>query len=61
MILFVLGLLIGGCVGMLMTALCVAAKKDDVRGKAKGMNTICKVSRFLFQPIQVEEIGRAHV
>ena len=32
MILFVLGLLIGGCVGMLMTALCVAAKKkDDVR------------------------------
>lgn len=31
MILFVLGLLIGGCVGMLMTALCVAAKKDDVK------------------------------
>ena len=30
MILFCLGLLIGGCVGMLMTALCVAAKKDDV-------------------------------
>ena len=25
MILFVLGLLIGGCVGMLMTALCVIA------------------------------------
>ena len=29
MILFVLGLLIGGCVGMLMTALCVAAKKEQ--------------------------------
>lgn len=29
MILFVLGLLIGGCVGMLMTALCVIAKKGD--------------------------------
>ena len=27
MILFVLGLLIGGCVGMLMMALCVIAKK----------------------------------
>lgn len=26
MILFVLGLLIGGCVGMLLTALCVVAK-----------------------------------
>ena len=33
MILFVLGLLIGGCIGMLMTALCVAAKKDDVRNR----------------------------
>ena len=31
MFLFMLGLLIGGCVGMLMTALCVAAQKDDVR------------------------------
>lgn len=29
MILFVLGLIIGGCVGMLMTALCVIAKKGD--------------------------------
>ena len=27
MILFVLGLIIGGCVGMLMAALCVIAKK----------------------------------
>ena len=33
MILFVLGLLIGGCIGMLMTALCVADKKDDVRNR----------------------------
>ena len=33
MILFILGLLIGGCVGILMTALCVAAKKDDVRNE----------------------------
>ena len=33
MILFGLGLLIGGCVGMLVTALCVAAKKDDVRNR----------------------------
>lgn len=33
MILLVLGLLIGGCVGMLMTALCVAAQKDDVRNR----------------------------
>lgn len=31
MILFALGLLIGGCIGMLMTALCVAAQKDNVR------------------------------
>lgn len=29
MILFGLGLLIGGCVGMLMIALCVIAKKGD--------------------------------
>lgn len=35
MILFVLGLLIGGCVGMLLTALCVVAKKDDVRNGGK--------------------------
>ena len=33
MILFVLRLLIGGYVGMLMTASCVAAKKDDVRNR----------------------------
>ena len=32
MILFVLGLIIGGCMGMLMMALCVIAKKgDDVK------------------------------
>ena len=32
MFLFMLGLLIGGCMGMLMMALCVIAKKgDDVR------------------------------
>lgn len=31
MFLFMLGLLIGGCMGMLMMALCVAAQKDDVR------------------------------
>ena len=31
MIVFVLGLLIGGCIGMLMAAVGVAAKKDDVR------------------------------
>lgn len=30
MILFVLGLLIGGCVGMLLTALCVVAKVEIV-------------------------------
>ena len=29
MILFVLGLIIGGCMGMLMMALCVIAKKGD--------------------------------
>ena len=29
MILFVLGLIIGGCMGMLMMALCVMAKKGD--------------------------------
>lgn len=33
MFLFMLGLLLGGCVGMLMTALCVAAQKDDVRNR----------------------------
>ena len=33
MILFVLGLIIGGCMGMLMMALCVIAKKDDVRNR----------------------------
>ena len=33
MFLFMLGLLIGGCMGMLMMALCVAAKKDDVRNR----------------------------
>ena len=29
MFLFMLGLLIGGCMGMLMMALCVIAKKGD--------------------------------
>ena len=38
MILFVLGLLIGGCVGMLMTALCVAAKKKMMLGLGKKEN-----------------------
>ena len=38
MILFVLGLLIGGCVGMLMTALCVAAKKKMMLGIEKKGN-----------------------
>ena len=33
MFLFMLGLLIGGCMGMLMMALCVTAKKDDVRNR----------------------------
>ena len=33
MFLFMLGLLIGGCMGMLMMALCVIAKKDDVRNR----------------------------
>ena len=36
MILFVLGLIIGGCMGMLMMALCVIAKKrDDGNGEER--------------------------
>lgn len=38
MILFVLGLIIGGCVGMLMIALCVAAKKKMMLGIGKKEN-----------------------
>lgn len=38
MILFVLGLLIGGCVGMLMIALCVAAQKKMMLGMRKKGN-----------------------
>lgn len=30
MFLFMLGLLIGGCMGMLMMALCVIAKKEEI-------------------------------
>ena len=56
MILFVLGLIIGGCMGMLMMALCVIAKKKRDEGEwgRKKMNIIRKVFRSLSEPIQVE-------
>ena len=43
MFLFMLGLLIGGCMGMLMMALCVIAKKgDDGNGEERKLTLFAK-------------------